>query len=169
MNAALPLFLFLSLPTPTAFPHEAKALCLRTLIAAQLEHFEGFREAPHLCTQKQWTIGFGHKLTHDYVSHAPITKQQALELLRKDVLAAEVGARKVFPDFASLPPLAQEALTHMSFQLGTPGLAKFHNLKKAINHQDWPRAGAECIASRWAIQTPTRARFCAALFGKIKP
>lgn len=169
MNAALPLFLFLSLPTPAAFPHEAKALCMRTLIAAQLEQFEGFREAPYLCTQKQWTIGFGHKLTHDYVSHAPITRQQALEMLRKDVLASEAGAIRVYPDFASLPPLAQEALTHMAFQLGTSGLAKFVNLKKAIARKDWPRAAGECLSSRWAIQTPTRARFCAALFGKIKP
>lgn len=169
MNAALPLFLFLSLPTPTAFPLEARTLCLRTLIAAQLEQFEGFRESPYLDTQKQWTLGYGHKLSHEYVSHAPITKPQALEMLRKDVLAAENGARKVFPDFASLPPLAQEALTHMAFQLGTSGLAKFINLKKAIRLKRWPDAGAECLHSRWAVQTPVRANFCAALFGKIKP
>ena len=168
-SALCPIILFCG----TYLPHELPAVeplpVVEPLrIMNQLEQFEGFREAPYLDTQKQWTIGFGHKLSHDYVSHAPVTEQQAREMLRKDVLAAENGARKVYPDFASLPPLAQEALTHMSFQLGTSGLAKFTNLKKAISLKRWPDAGAECLHSRWAVQTPKRANFCASLFGSIK-
>ncbi len=139
-------------------------------IAASLEQFEGFRPEVYMDTTGHPTIGFGHKLDAQYIAHAPIDRDRAREMLHSDVYAAENGARRVFPQLATLAPAAQEALIHMAFQLGTTGLSRFVNLKKALslNPPNYNLAAVECIHSRWCQQTPTRARFCAALFGSIK-
>jgi hypothetical protein len=57
----------------------------------------------------------------------------------------------------------------MAFQLGRTGLSRFVNLKQAVIAQDWKLASIECLASKWAQQTPTRARFCASLFLSCLP
>lgn len=141
---------------------------LEDRVTTALERFEGFSAETYKDTQGCRTIGYGHKLSHDIISHAKVTKLQANAILREDIEKAVQGAYKVYPTFRDLPEPAQEALIHMAFQLGTTGLARFTNLKKAIERKQWSAAGAECLHSRWAIQTPIRAQFCAGLFGGIK-
>ena len=133
-----------------------------------LQRYEGFSPEVYRDTQGCRTIGYGHKLSHDIISHARVTKLQANAILHEDIEKAVRGAHKIYPALQDLPEPAQEALIHMAFQLGTAGLARFVNLKKAIERKQWSAAGAECLHSRWAIQTPIRAQFCAGLFGSIK-
>ncbi len=143
---------------------------LHQRIAAQLEQFEGYSPEAYMDTLGHLTIGFGHKLSAEYISHAPVDRDQAREMLSRDILEAESGALRVFPNLFRYPEPAQEALIHMAFQLGTTGLSRFVNLKKALslNPPNYTLAAVECIHSRWCQQTPVRARFCAALFGSIK-
>lgn len=147
----------------TPSPQTVQAACV-----SSLAEFEGFSPVPYLCSRGYLTIGYGRRITADYVAHAPVDREQAYKMLWSDVEKAEAGARRVYPDFDTLPPKAREALIHMAFQLGTTGLSKFVNLKKAIQHQKWKDAGSECLHSHWHTQTPKRAVYCAKLFGGIK-
>ena len=143
--------------------HQTLSRCVTAL--AELE---GFSATVYTDSRGFPTIGYGHRLSADYVSHAPVDREEAYVMLWADVEKARDGAASVYPDFETLPEKAREALIHMAFQLGARGLAKFVALKKAIQNRQWLKAGVECIHSRWSQQTPKRARFCAALFGAIK-
>ena len=46
----------------------------------------------------------------------------------------------------------------MAFQLGTVGLSKFVNFEHALYERDYKRAAEEMLNSRWATQTPNRAK-----------
>lgn len=147
-------------PTPAAD-------ALSASVSSLAEH-EGFSPVPYLCSRGYLTIGYGRRLGPEYIAHAPIDREQAYKMLWEDAEKAEAGARRVYPDFDVLPAAARQALIEMSFQLGATGLAKFVNLKKAIQHRRWKDAGSECLHSHWHTQTPKRAQHCAALFGGIK-
>jgi GH24 family phage-related lysozyme (muramidase) len=99
-----------------------------------------------------------------------ITMAGAEALLKFDVSKARDSARRIYsPIYDTLPPNAQDALIHMAYQLVGTGLSKFKKLKQAIVGSDWSTAGREFLASKWAQQTPTRARFCASLFLSCLP
>lgn len=148
---------------PTLHDHRIRAACV-----SQLAEFEGFSPVPYLCSRGFLTIGYGRRLGPEYVAHAPVDREQAYKMLWDDIEKAEAGVRHVYPDFDTFPAPAREALIHMAFQLGTTGLSKFVNLKKAIQHKRWKDAGSECLHSHWHTQTPKRAVHCAQLFGGIK-
>lgn len=141
---------------------------IQSKCVSQLAEFEGFSPVPYFCTRGYLTIGYGRKLGPEYIAHAPVDREQAYKMLWEDVEKAEEGARRVYPDLDTFPAPAREALIHMAFQLGTTGLSKFVKLKKAIQLKRWKCAGSECLQSHWATQTPTRAVYCAKLFGGIK-
>jgi lysozyme len=147
---------------------DIQARDIRAACVSSLAEFEGFSPTPYVCPRGFLTIGYGRRLSADYVAHAPVDREQAYRMLWDDVEKAEEGARRIYPDFIELPAPAREALIQMAFQLGTNGLSKFVNLKKAIQHRRWKDAGSECLHSHWAVQTPKRARHCAQLFGSIK-
>lgn len=150
------------------FDDVEKRLALEARCVSQLAEFEGFSATVYIDTTGHATIGYGHKLSAEYVAHAPIDREAAYRLLWDDVMAARKGATVVFPQFDTLPAPAQEALIHMAFQLGTTGLSRFTNLKKAIRLGNYNLAAVECIHSKWCRTTPVRARFCSTLFGSIK-
>ncbi len=167
MPALLRAFAVLAMASaPVADEHDAPDMFQR--ITSQLEQFEGYSPEAYMDTTGHLTIGYGHKLSAEYIAHAPVDREQALAMLRQDIADAHEGAFRVFPGIDHLPEPAQEALIHMAFQLGTTGLSRFSNLKKAISLNNYTLAAVECIHSRWCQLTPKRARFCAALFGSIK-
>lgn len=140
-----------------------------TRCADVLRHHEGLSLVEYVCPTGHKTIGYGHKLDMgESIPH--ITMAGAEALLKFDVSRARDSARKVYsPIYDTLPPNAQDALIHMAYQLGSTGLGKFKKLKQAIVSSDWSSAGRECLSSKWAQQTPTRARFCASLFLSCLP
>ena len=62
-----------------------------------------------------------------------------------------------------LPRPAQVALALMVFQLGVDGTMCFRQMLMAIAKRDWPTAAHEAKLSKWADQTPKRAREVAEL------
>ena len=56
-----------------------------------------------------------------------------------------------------LDKVRQDTLVNMSFNMGTSGLMRFKKMFKAIEDEDWERAGREMLNSRWARQVGTRA------------
>ena len=53
---------------------------------------------------------------------------------------------------------AQEVLCEMIFQMGYSGVGKFKNMIKALQNNDTKTASIEMLDSRWAKQTPNRAK-----------
>ena len=51
-----------------------------------------------------------------------------------------------------------DVLASMCYQLGTYGFSKFKNMILAIHSEDWNKAADEALDSRWAKQTPNRAK-----------
>ncbi len=134
-----------------------------------LKHHEGLSLVEYTCPTGHQTIGYGHRLGKgESIPH--ITYEGAIALLRYDTAKARDSVRKVYsPYYDTLPTAAQDALLYMAFQLGETGLARFVKLERAVIRTDWREAGKECLSSKWAQQTPVRARFCASLFLSCLP
>jgi lysozyme len=135
--------------------------------AKTLQIFEGFRPAPYKCPAGYLTIGYGHRIREGESFPEPYPHEAAYYLLLTDIRDAHSACRRLFyPSYDSFPAPAKDALIQMVFQLGEKGASKFKNLRHAIAQTppDWVRAGKECLDSRWAAQTPTRAKHCATLF-----
>ena len=58
----------------------------------------------------------------------------------------------------SISDTAKEILCEMIFQMGFAGVSKFKNMIKALQNHDYKQASIEMLDSRWAKQTPNRAK-----------
>ena len=105
-----------------------------------IKNKEGFREnAYHLPGEKHWTIGYGH-YGPDVKPGDKITKEQAEELLRKDVARFENCVNKHVK-----VPISQnmfDALVSFCYNVGTGAFAGSTLLKK-LNKGDYKGAQAE--------------------------
>lgn len=99
------------------------------------------------------TIGVGRNL-----DHRGISREEALFMLRRDCAEAEASARHLVAEFEALSPARKTVLVSMVFQLGPRGVAGFRRMLAALNEGDYEQAAKEMLASRWAEQTPRRAR-----------
>jgi lysozyme len=59
---------------------------------------------------------------------------------------------------ADIDEQAEEILIEMVFQLGKNGVSKFKNMWKALAELNYVGASYEMLDSRWAKQTPNRAK-----------
>jgi len=96
------------------------------------------------------TIGYGTRL--------PISEAEAELILisRLDVFKASLVDKK--PIIHVLSDERQDVLFEMAYQLGVGGVLKFKNMWHAIEHHDFYTASLEMLNSKWAKQTPNRAK-----------
>ena len=82
-----------------------------------------------------------------------------MEILEKDLENAISGAEELLKG-CNLPSLANEIVVEMVFQLGKTGVSKFRNFLAALqgDSPQWLKASEEMLDSRWAKQTPNRAK-----------
>ena len=83
-----------------------------------------------------------------------------LTILEHDLKSAIKSAERLCSDCPDLDDLAKETIIEMVFQLGETGVKKFRNMWKALQHDppNYERASLEMLDSRWASQTPGRAK-----------
>ena len=119
-------------------------------VIESLKQEEGFRGIPYKDTLGILTIGYGTKL--------PLTKEEAEILLkyRLDEKILEISEKEPF--FLDLPQEAQEVIANMAYQLGVGGVLKFKKMWAALKKGDYQKAADEMLDSKWAKQTPNRAR-----------
>ena len=132
---------------------------------ALLEAREGFREDVYLDSEGKPTVGHGHLLPSEYrdrEGETPFSKQQLDEFFSEDMEVAredaKANAKHYGVNFDELPRKVKTALTSQAFQLGQSGQRDFENMWKAIADNDYEKAAAEAIDSKWFEQTPKRAR-----------
>jgi lysozyme len=136
-----------------------------------IKRHEGYRHQPYKDHLGNWTVGSGHLLHNDKLApHFPDCKtvgalldklsdrEQHDRWLLDDIEQAIVDARQWVQTFDSLSDARQEVLVEMCFQLGLGGVGKFVKTHGYIMEENFVAAANEMLDSRWAEQTPHRAR-----------
>ena len=79
-------------------------------------------------------------------------------MFQKDIQGAIEGCKRLDSNWEDLPQEAQHVLVNMCFQLGQNGLSKFKKTNIAVEDKDYRSWAVNMIDSKWALQTPERAR-----------
>ncbi|MCH4295591.1 glycoside hydrolase family protein [Shewanella sp. 3B26] len=130
-----------------------------------LEDEEQYRAKPYMCSERYPTVGFGQRIgPRDAplsVYRFTLPRPVAETWLRINValLAGQLVTHPtIAPAFAAANLARQTILLSMAYQLGVNGLARFENTLKAAASGDWRAAARHALDSRWARQTPQRAK-----------
>lgn len=130
---------------------------------------EGCVLTPYICPAGYLTIGIGHNLDtnpltveekkvcgYDYMKG--IAKNAAFYLLRNDLERCEKECIRNIPFYKNLDAERQYALLDMNFQLGNKGLLQFKKMLSAMGSGFYKEASEHCLDSKYAKQTPVRAK-----------
>ena len=121
---------------------------------------EGYRNKVYLDTLGKRTVGVGHLCVEDFwEDDKEYSEEMLMNILKDDLKNAIEGAERLLKDCRILDSLAKEIIVEMVFQLGETGVSKFKNMLKALKEgPDYQTAASEMLDSRWAKQTPNRAK-----------
>jgi len=124
-----------------------------------IKRHEGVRFLPYRDHLGILTIGIGHNLSEG------LTPQMVKFIFDEDVKIAKTELCRVFPaDILNCLPSAKYwVLVDMMFQLGASKFRSFRKMIRAINKLDYKTAAKEMLNSRWARQSPLRARELASI------
>lgn len=124
----------------------------------QLIRHEGMVLKPYVDTVGKTTIGVGRNLTDNGIS-----ENEALDLLRNDLVVVLEELSAKLPWFAGLSPIRQRVLLDMGFNLGPVGLLKFKQTLASVERGDYALAAKQMLQSRWAQQVGQRAQRLSAM------
>ena len=138
------------------------------LIAAAVELIakeEGFRPAAYHCSEGYPTIGYGQKIGERYqplsVFQFTLPEPVAKQWLTENIIAT-LNRFDDHPQLASAfvrcSQNRQIILISMAYQLGVRGLANFKKMLGALIQGDYKGAEFQALDSKWAEQTPNRAK-----------
>jgi lysozyme len=126
-----------------------------------VKQHEGFRNSVYRDTLGKRTVGYGHLCVEDHwEDNRAYTVPELERVLEADLNNAVQGAESLLKDGPVLDDLAQELIVEMIFQLGKSGVSKFRNMWKMLrlDPPDYDMAANEMLDSKWAHQTPGRAK-----------
>ena len=117
-----------------------------------LKESEGFRARVYKCTEGYDTIGYGFAIK-DLVMDEDI----ATMILERKVGDIKLIVNQKIPFIKDLPEKVQDVLYEMYYQMGN-SLWKFKKTIQFLRLNEFENAGIEMLDSRWAKQTPNRAK-----------
>ena len=121
---------------------------------------EGYKNHVYLDTRNKRTVGVGHLCVEDFWEDGKEYEESFLmDILQKDLQGSIDGAEELCEGL-KISDDAKILIIEMIFQLGKKGVSKFRNMWKALQ-EDPPQydvAATEMLDSRWAKQTPNRAK-----------
>ena len=138
---------------------------LERLMESVKQH-EGYRNKVYLDTLGKRTVGVGHLCVEDFWEDDKEYEEKFLmTILEHDLQTAIKSAKQLIEEFGcdDIDEQAEEILIEMVFQLGKTGVSKFKNMWKALAEKNYIGASYEMLDSRWAKQTPNRAKAMANL------
>jgi len=124
----------------------------RGLMKTDLVRDEGMRLHPYTDTVGKVTIGVGRNL-----DDVGISETEALAMLDADIDRSIEDLERNLPWLFERPEPVQRALVNMCFNLGWPRLSSFRKMLTALELNEYDRAAAEALNSRWARQVGARA------------
>lgn len=142
-----------------------------TTIIDLLAFEEGFRDRPYLDTEGYPTVGIGFLLARTKCTPAELKKYYDFTLPREaadswlwchlDGLVKDMAHHAgIGPAYAATADCYARrcVLISMAYQMGIEGLARFRNTLWHVAAGRYERAAQGMMNSRWANQTPDRAR-----------
>jgi lysozyme len=141
-------------------------------IIKRLEFHEGCVLKPYYCPTGHLTIGIGHNIEARPFTEEEkkaigdwekgITKNMAYMICRNDVNLC-LDKLKTLDFWKSLDEERQYALIDVCFNIGWQGLKKFRKMLKALSEKNYAEAANQLLDSKYATQTPKRAKRIAKL------
>ncbi|HDC4672328.1 glycoside hydrolase family protein [Enterobacter kobei] len=136
---------------------------------------EGEKLTIYKDTEGYWTIGVGHLLTKSPSKdeairqldklvgtghYGYINKQESRKILEIDInqTIKQIGRTELINVYTSLDIVRRTALVNMCYQLGVQGVLQFKKMLGYLEQGDYEKAADEALNSKWAKQTPNRAR-----------
>ena len=129
-------------------------------LLSSIRKHEGFRSKVYKDTLDFDTIGYGFAVKDLVLDEdiANIILQRKLEALIRSI-------EFKFSWYADLPNAVKDVVIEMCYQLGVKGVSKFRKTIKHLENEEWEVAADEMLDSKWAVQTPNRAK---ALSDRVK-
>ena len=119
----------------------------------RIKHHEGYRSRVYKCTEGYDTIGYGFA-----IKDLELDEDLAEEILIRKVEELIKRVRSKFDWLDSVPREVQGILVEMSYQMGLSNVSKFKKALHAMQMLQWRKAADEMLDSKWAKQTPNRAK-----------
>jgi lysozyme len=129
---------------------------LNELVVPHLQREEGFSNHLYLDNLGFWTIGYGRML--DPLKGGGISHEEAEFLLTNDINRTKTALDAKIGWWRELSKARKAILVSMAFQMGIYGLMQFKNMLNALQRFNYEEAALEMLDSRWAEQTPARAK-----------
>lgn len=125
-----------------------------SILLEHLKAHEGFSSKAYQDHLGNWTIGYGRRIDGD----KGLTVDESTVLLKNDVdeAKAQLEASVDLPE--DIDEVRHAILVAMVFQLGIGTFLKFKRMIRAVEVSEWDEAAKEALDSRWADQTPRRAK-----------
>ena len=130
-------------------------------LLASVKKHEGYRNKVYLDTLGKRTVGVGHLCVEDFWEDDKEYEEKFLmTILEHDLQSAIKGAKELMSENGcnDIDEIAEELIIEMVFQLGKTGVSKFRNMWKHLSALEYTSAASEMLDSRWAKQTPNRAK-----------
>lgn len=129
---------------------------------------EGYKNHVYLDTLGKRTVGVGHLCVEDFWEDDKEYEEDFLmDILKKDLQQAIRQANSMCEGL-KISEDAKIIIIEMIFQLGGTGVSKFRKMWQALQQDppDYAEASVQMLDSRWAKQTPNRAKEMARLMSE---
>lgn len=128
-----------------------------------IKQYEGFSDVPYKGLDNQFSIGYGHQLTHtEQLTIKKITKPAAEKLMRLDLLPVIKAVNKVAP-----PSLTQGQFDALCSLVYNWGIARFINSRgyKFLQKGRLPEAAVEFFDKKLGV-VHVNGKFCQGLYSR---
>jgi len=125
-------------------------------IAKALRQEEGYRRFAYQDSVGFATIAIGRCIAEGY--GYGIDEDEAMWLLRRDIERVAADCEGAFNFWNDVSNNIRETLIMLVFQMGLAGVQRFSKMLRAIENADWPESAVQLLDSRFATQTPARAK-----------
>lgn len=137
-------------------------------ITSLLQYEEGFREKPYLCSEGYPTVGTGIRIGPKgaALSNYQFTVSREvdavwLQSILNSTMRGMLSNERIYSAMNAMTVLDEArtaVLVSMAYQMGVAGLAQFKNTLYLIESKRFEDAAVAMLQSKWAKQTPNRAK-----------
>ena len=118
-----------------------------------IKQHEGYRSKVYKDSLGIPTIGYGFA-----IKDLELDQDICDLILERKVKDLKDRIKKKFSWYKYMPPTIKDIVVEMCYQLGLYGFSCFKKTISYLQNKEWEKSSVEMLDSRWAVQTPRRAR-----------